>query len=373
MWRLPDSAAQRFPLIARPRPACLPLPQRVRTLVELADTAARLHDPSIASTVYNQAALIASDVGIPGVARAMCHQHAAAYLDAAPLSGKAAIRALEPLINLARLQIRSGQPEAGLQRLLTLFNDVSTGTRTQVEDIVVPAHLTANAEDRQEVRALLWRVLLADGTRALTTAGRWKEALAHVKAHRGIGQRMLDGRQVAVLAALDAGDRQGANKLLADTEPGESWENIITLCLSVLYLRKRGMAWRHPLQRLVTSYLERPDEEGITVFNVRLGLALLDTLPCPTGPTARLLISELHRRTKTAADGYAAREALSHPLFPTHATTREAEDCHNLVLSCALETGALPNELRGQLSQAVRISYHTIRQGLAEGQALLGV
>lgn len=84
MWKLPDAVAQRFPLVARPRPACLPLPQRVHTLAELADTAAKLDHTSMASTVYNQAALIASDIGDPDAARTMCHQHAAAYLHAAP-------------------------------------------------------------------------------------------------------------------------------------------------------------------------------------------------------------------------------------------------------------------------------------------------
>ncbi|MGW4982617.1 hypothetical protein ACWERA_41695, partial [Streptomyces mirabilis] len=121
MWKLPDAAAQRFPLIARPRPACLPLAQRVHALAELADIAANTGDPSVASTVYNQAALIASDVGALGLARKMCHQHAAAYLHATPLPGTTAIRALEPLVNLARLQFRAGQHDDGRQRLLTLF------------------------------------------------------------------------------------------------------------------------------------------------------------------------------------------------------------------------------------------------------------
>ncbi|MBT2369318.1 hypothetical protein J7E88_29445 [Streptomyces sp. ISL-10] len=89
---------------------------------------------------------------------------------------------------------------------MTLFDAVTTRSPAQVEDIAIPAILVADADDRQVVRTWLWSVLLADGTRALTTAGRWTEALAHVEAHRGIGQRMLDGRQVAVLAALATGD-----------------------------------------------------------------------------------------------------------------------------------------------------------------------
>lgn len=108
--------AQRFPLVARFRPACLPLPERVGRLVDLAQTAVKKGDQGLASAVYNQAALIASDLGLPGLARQMCHQHAAAYLDACPLPGMSAIRGLEPVVNLARLQIRAA----------TATRDVST-------------------------------------------------------------------------------------------------------------------------------------------------------------------------------------------------------------------------------------------------------
>ncbi len=87
--------AQRFPLVARFRPACLPLPQRVHALAELADTAVKRTDQGLASAVYNQAALIASDLGLPDVRdgwlhpmdTAELHQAAAAFSthDAAPL------------------------------------------------------------------------------------------------------------------------------------------------------------------------------------------------------------------------------------------------------------------------------------------------
>ncbi|RMI45218.1 hypothetical protein EBN88_03520 [Streptomyces triticirhizae] len=65
----------------------------------------------------------------------------------------------------------------------------------------------------------MWRVLLADGTRALTTQGHWAEALPHVEAHQGIGTRTIDDRQVAVLAALTGQDTGTAARLLAETVP----------------------------------------------------------------------------------------------------------------------------------------------------------
>ncbi|MFD5134005.1 hypothetical protein [Streptomyces olindensis] len=336
----------------------------MHALTELADTAWNLGDPSMASTVYNQAALIASDVGVPDTARAMCHQHAADYLHATPLPGRAAIRALEPVVNLARLQIRAGQADDGRQRLLTLFAAVTTGSPAQVEDIAVPADLVANADDRQEVRAWLWRVLLADGTRALTAASRWTEALAHVEAHRGIGCRMLDGRQVAVLAALTAGNTVDADSLLATTEPGEPWERVVTECLTVLYRRMVGQPWRRALQDLATAYFERPDRDDLAVFDTRLGLAVLDAVDSAEDPVARLVVAELHRRTMKTTNGYAAREILKHPLFTALATNREAQDCRSLLDACALEAGTFPGELGDRLAAALHTSSRVIRRSL---------
>ncbi|MFD5111778.1 hypothetical protein ACFWNG_05590 [Streptomyces sp. NPDC058391] len=325
----------------------------------------------MASTVYNQAALIASDVGAPATARAMCHQHATAYLHAAPLNTKAAIRALEPVVNLARIQLRAGQADDGRQRLLTLFDAVSTGGPIQVEDIAVPADLVANAADRHDVRAWLWSVLLADGTRALTNAGRWAEALVHVETHRGVGQRMLDGRQVAVLAALTSGKSLEASSLLTHTAPGEAWEGAVTDCLTVLCCRMSGRPLQHSLRDLLTTYLERPDRADMAVFDTRLGLTVLDVVDSPKDPAARSVVTELHRRTMKTTDGYAAREALSHPLFTALATDREAQDCRALLHACSLEAGSLPNELGDQLTATLRTSDHVIRRSVARPEPAL--
>ncbi|MDF3140331.1 MULTISPECIES: hypothetical protein [unclassified Streptomyces] len=357
--------AQRFPLVARFRPACLPLPERVHSLVDLADTAVNKTDQGLASAVYNQAALIASDLGLPGLAREMCHQHAAAYLHACPLPGMSAIRGLEPVVNLARLQIRAGHADEGRQRLLDLYKAVESGTAARFEGVNVPADLTATDEDRQEVRAWLWRVLLADGTRTLTTEGRWDEALAHIEAHHGIGKRMLDGRQVAVLAALVAGDTSWATVLLADTMPGDPWEQAVTACLTVLCRRDAGQPIDGHLADLVAAYLGRKTELGMTVFDTRLGLTILDAIGSAGALTAHRIVADLHRRTTDAEDGYAARENLAHPLFTEIATDRQVQDCRALVHACALGAGILPDELRGELTAALHASDSMIRESVA--------
>lgn len=236
--------ARRFPLIARFRPACLPLPQRVQTLTALADQSEQDNDQGAASSVHNQAALLASDVGLPDLAREMCHAHAHAYLQACPLPAMSAIRGLEPLVNLARLKTRAGRADAGRGALTALFEAVTNAASLEYDGLTVPKDLVATAQDRQEVRTWLWRVLLADGTRTLTAAGRWSEAETHIAQHRGVGQRMLDGRQVAIVAALVEGDHERASRLLAETAPGDPWERNVTLSLATANKIEEGDSTR---------------------------------------------------------------------------------------------------------------------------------
>jgi hypothetical protein len=295
----------------------------------------------------------------------MCHQHAAAYLHACPLPGMSAIRGLEPVINLARLQIRAGRADEGRQRLLNLHRAVDTGTAARFEGVEIPAGLTVTAEDRHEVGAWLWRVLLADGTRTFTSQGRWAEARAHIETHRGLGQRMLDGRQVAVLAALVAGDTAQAAALLEDTTPGDPWEQAVTTCLTVLCSRNAGQPVDGRLSDLMAACLERQTEPGMTIFDIRLGLTVLDAIGTADSPAARRIVEDLHRRTTDAEDGYAARENLAHSLFAAIATDRQTQDCRQLLRACALEAGTIPDELREELTTALHASDGVIRKSLA--------
>ncbi|MBD0739069.1 hypothetical protein BGM09_06485 [Streptomyces sp. CBMA29] len=350
--------------MARFRPACLPLPDRVHALVDLAGRAADQNDQGLASTIFNQSALLASDVGLPDLARAMCHRHANAYLVASPLTASSAIRGLEPLVNLARLQIRAGNADDGRKRLLDLYEAVRAGNSVAFEGIAVPAGLTRSEKDRREVRAWLWRVLLADGTRTLTTTGRWRQALAHIEQHHGVGTRMLDGRQVAVVAALTGGDADRAAKLLAATAKGEPWEQAVTACLTALCRRIAGPDDDSRLEDLVTLYLGHEGEPGQTVFDVRLGLTVLDLVGSAEHPLACTIVDDLARRTATARDGYAAREVLSDHLFNALATDRQTQECSDLVRACGLQAGTLPEEYAADLSAGLDIGEAIITRSL---------
>ncbi|MET9218592.1 hypothetical protein ABZX65_07365 [Streptomyces sp. NPDC003300] len=345
--------AKRFPLVARFRPACLPPPDRVQALADLASRAAEQNDQGLASTVFNQAALLASDVGLPDLARSICHRHAQAYLTAGPLPAMSAIRGLEPLINLARLQIRAGNPDNARQRLLDLYEAVGTGTPVTFEGITVPDNLTHTDKDRHEVHAWLWRVLLADGTRTLTTTGRWPEALAHIERHHGIGTRMLDGRQVAIVAALTEGRTDRAAALLTTTAPGEPWEQIVTICLTVFCRRDADQAVDGQVAHLVNVYLGHVAKPGLTIFDIRLGLTAFDAACTPAHPEARKLAEDIVRRAIDAHDGYAARELAMHPVAVALVAATQAQDCRDLIRTCALGVGTIPDELQATLSGAL--------------------
>lgn len=175
---------------------------------------------------------------------------------------------------------------------------------------------------------------------------------------------MLDGRQVAVLAALVEGDTARATALLTATMPGDPWEQAVNTGLSVLCRRDAGQPVDGHLTSLVTTYCERKSEPGTTVFDTRLGLTVLDAIGSAEAPAAHRIVDELHRRTTDAQDGYAARENLAHPLFTAIATDRQVQDCRALVSTCALGAGTIPDQLQVELTAALRVSDRVIRASL---------
>ncbi|MFJ7279858.1 hypothetical protein [Kitasatospora sp. NPDC098663] len=340
--------AQRFPLVARHRPACLPLDARVGRLSELADTASWQNDPGLASTVFNQAALLASDLDLPAYARELCHRHAALYLTRGPLPATSAIRGLEPIVNLARLHIRAGRHQRGHQLLLDLYRAVTTATETTLDGITIPAHLAETDQQRHEVRQWLWRVVIADGTRALTTTGHWTDALRHIEEHHGIGQRILDGRQVAVLAYATTGDLPGALSVLAATEPGEPWENAVTAVLTALC--RPGD--QYATETAIAHCLAYEPDEGLALFTTRLALTTLD-ICAPNTRSARALARHLSIRTAESGDGYALRDLLTDPAALAHLHAAQVDPLKESLRAFALNSGTLSPHLRAILEHTL--------------------
>ncbi|WP_327586958.1 hypothetical protein OHA25_08095 [Nonomuraea sp. NBC_00507] len=354
--------ARRFPLVARPRPGCPPLDDRISALRALAESAVTMGDQKSASAVWNQAALLASDVGLPDLARQMCHRHAATYLRARPLGAQAARCALEPLVNLARLAIRDGDSDSAFQLLTDLFDATASRRDTVIDGMTIPAaNLTATADDHARVCEWLWSVLLADGTRALTSAGRWKDAHEHLRRRRGIGMRLLDGRQVAILSHCATGDASSALALLQESTLTEAWEKAVAACLTLLCLQQDGHATDTPTDAMYERYLALEPAPGLLAFRVRLGLTILDLAGAEQGATAGVA-ARLVKETIHAADGYAARDILEHKACAGLMSERERATLASAVHLSSLGRGVLSVHLMADLCAAVQRSENTIKE-----------
>jgi hypothetical protein len=356
--------ARRFPLVARPRPACTPLEARVGELCTLAHSAEQENNQAAASAVFNQGALLASDVGLPDLARSWCHRHAEVYLQACPL-GSWARYALEPLVNLARLHIRDGNGAAALQLLDTLYEAVCSRIDTVIDGLPVPAAtLTSTDYEHRELRQWLWTVLLADGARALTSTGGWNDALTHLQQHNGVGQRMLDGRQVAVIALVTSGDLDGASALLSDTVPGDHRENAVTSCLTALCHRSPVEGAHQQVDAMLHHFRRLEPTSRLAIFHTRLALTIIDTAGVEH-PGGREVADALIRQAiDDFRDGYVARELLAHQGCAGLLTHRQEHDLSETLDACGLGSRAMPRALQADLSAALDTSEATLTRAL---------
>ncbi|MFB6940783.1 hypothetical protein ACFWGL_08170 [Streptomyces sp. NPDC060286] len=346
--------AQRFPLVARPRPACPPLADRVGEISNLARAAGREGKVNSATVALNKAALIASDCGMPDLARTLCWRHAEVVLRAQPLSAQEARYALEPLVNLARLRIRDGDGNSAYHLLDSMNRAVKSKTDAVIDGRVMPfARLTQSASDHQQVCQWLWTVLLADGTRALVASGQWDLALAHAEQHRGVGKRLFDGRQVEVLVHCLGGQPSGALEFLNESTLVEDWEHSVAACLTVLCHTAADENPVGAVETMVKHYLALGTNPELAVFRIRVGLAVLDLSP-HTGQAeaSRRLVKE----AATSGDGYVARDVLAHPVCQSEVSHSEFRRLSAAVAAAGLGQGQIPAPLEEALRDATSLA-----------------
>lgn len=301
-----------FPLIPRPRPPADNLNARVERLVAAGRTArfgSGEEALAAAAQVYNGAALLASDVGLPELARDWCWEHAHAYLQHLPLNATMAQRALEPVVNLARLRIRAGDGTEAFAMLTALREGVRTATATMIDGHELPLdRIVASDEDRAELHRWLWTIWLGDGMRALATEGRWQEAAEHAQRHGGIGDRFFDGRQVAIIAALTGGSPGTALAIAKGSKVREPWERAVQAVL-VLWCRKESAEVTAADAETAIDRV-RDVDNGRVVFTTRLGIVATDLLGRLQRNTSELT-SQLVVAIVRAQDGYAARDLFT--------------------------------------------------------------
>ncbi|WP_433547148.1 hypothetical protein ACQPZG_20235 [Streptomyces sp. CA-294286] len=344
-----DRIAQRFPLVARPRPTCPTLAERIREVSALAEAAHHGGGLSSAATALNRAALIASDCGLPGLAQDLCWRHTELHLNATPLSEQGAKYALEPLINLARLRLRAGDGNGAHKLLTDLTHAVRNKTEVNFNGRTLAfQELTATREDHQAVCQWLWTVLLGDGTRALTTARQWTRAREHVIKHKGVGQRLLDGRQVVIVSHCLNDDPETAQRTLDESALNDPWETPVAALLAMLCLSTAGKPTRDAENRMIAQYLALEGDPELAVFRTRLGLAALNLSHAHRYEVARRLVNDaVHSQ-----DGYVARDVLTHATCGQEMTTWEQQQLNTIVNAAGLDRRSIPPRLESTLMSA---------------------
>ena len=305
-----------------------------------------------ACEAMNKAALIASDTGQPDLAQALCWQQYDVFASAGPLTAKTALLALQPLVNLGRLAIRTGHPTAAHTVFVSLLTATTHGQPAQVQGRTCPvADLVTSPSERAELRRFLWAVLLADGTRALCAASHWQDAVEHLHRYNGIGTRLLDGRQVAVLAALHREDPDAARILLEETSCDESWERAVAACLTTASMRVAGHDTAGVATAMARHLIELPPTQGGSVFAARAGV-----LACELAPGHRALISHVIDAVMGSDDANAATAVLGSPVIGEELRLHQRQALRERVqqaeLVCADQPASLTEELTAVCDQA---------------------
>lgn len=347
--------ASRVPLVRRTKAPALPLEERITHLAGLtvSPAGASHHDlVARACGILNYAALIASDTGLPDLAADLCWRQHQVFADAGRLSGTIGVMSLMPLVNLARLLTRDGQGEIAYGLLLCLNDAARHRSKTDIDGRTVDlSPLTGTDEDHRTVCQELWITLLVDGARALARIGRWTEAAEAMAQHRGIGNRLLDGRQIKIMALMEQGLDEQARDLIDTTLPTEPWERGIALILRA-HCRPTNMPVAEAdLGRIfheATLLLAHP-EPSVAAFQARTGLSALEL--DPTGRHAAPMLGSLVDVARL--DAYAARDVLHHPVVAS-ALSASARDALSAVIAAAgLGAGVLPAHHREALAGAV--------------------
>jgi thiopeptide-type bacteriocin biosynthesis protein len=363
-----DHLTRRFPLVPQPRPACPALETRIGQVRQLAsplgEPADREQRIEQACTALNLAALIASDCRMPALAAELCERQLAVFQAAGPVTGRIAIASLQPLVNLARLDIRAGHGDRAYRALTRLAEAARHGGAVEVHgrSFTLPAAIPADAG---AVTPWLRGVLLHDGTRALAAAGHWDQAAEHAARYDDHPGRLHDARQAGIIACVTAGDGKTAMELIDESTRTDPWEHAIAACLR---------AWAHlatgcPIPDSATPALAlarlaiQPTAPGMTLSRIKLSLTSAE-LVTAIDPAQEDLLSQVADDALQDGDGHAASEILSSPAIARFLPQVQRQQLRRIITAAGLGDGPVPEPLRSELLAGVSAAEAGLRTAL---------
>ncbi|MGP3920865.1 hypothetical protein [Nonomuraea sp. 10N515B] len=363
--------AARIPLVCRTKPPGKPLTARIADLTALTiePAGAGRHDlVARACGVLNISALIASDAGLPDQAADLCWRQYTIFAESGILDREIAVMSLMPLINIARLLIREGDGKAAYGVLDQLYRAAQQRGAAVIRGHDVDlSPLIHSRVDHRAVCTELWIALLIDGARALAQQGRWREAADAMAAHRGIGARLLDGRQLKIMALMEQGLPDEAAAVIDATVPAEPWEDTVAALLRMACRPPATTTPPEELDHVVRKALPliTHHEPTTAAFRARLGLAALDLAAGQSPSSASRLGTALVEVAST--DAYAARDVLGHQGMRCHMTDRHQQNLDAVISAAGLGTGRLPPVHEHALAAAVRHAEDRLRALLSPG------
>lgn len=357
--------ASHIPLVKRPRAPARPLNERITHLTGLtiAPAGASHHD-LVARTcgVLNYAALIASDTGMPHLAADLCWRQHRVFADIGELTGDIAVMSLMPLINISRLLTREGDGHAAYDILTRLYRAAQKRGTTNIHGHAIDFSVLISTDaDHRKIGQELWTTLLVDGARALARIGHWTEAAEAMAAHRGIGNRLLDGRQIMIMSLIERGLHEQARSAIETATPKASWENAISALLRV-HCRPPDSPASPPDVDLAlheaTAVLAQP-EPSTAAFQARAGLAALDLFQPRNDPQKARLQNTV--ANTAALDAYAARDVLNRHAEDAFLSHQQRRNLCRVLSAARLGAGDLPPAHLQALTEAVGKAEESLR------------
>lgn len=340
------AAVRRFPLLGRPRPDCPVLPLRIKEITDAAGTAMRKREHGMADAAHalNKAALIASDAGMSDLARQLCWQHIDAYCRMTrPLTVLEARYMLEPVFNLARLQIRADQGTPALRLIEAMYQAVTQRADLAIGERTLPtANLVGDPTERHTLREWAWLQLVGEGIRILGLANRWTDAAEHARTHNGVGVHLMEGRQAVIVAACVQGNLLQGGKLLAESTLTQPWEHQVAACLHLICTDPANPRTARHLATAMKRLTLPATATNYASYRARLGLTIA-TLASATRPdVATQLLNRTAQQAIDTGDGYAARDILGFQ-EPLHGiTTEQYAELRRIATATGLGSGELP-------------------------------
>ncbi|MFF4508989.1 hypothetical protein [Streptomyces sp. NPDC001401] len=306
--------------------------------------------------VWNLAALIAADCGMPSLAASLCERQFHIFHAAWPVTGRTAIASLQPLVNLARLTHRAGDPHDAYQALCTMNHAVHHGGNALIHGAAISFdHFVATHADRHEAATWLRAIMLEDGTRLLATTGHWTRAAEHAALYDDASEHLRESRQTRIIGNLYNGHTGSALATLEASVTTDPWERAVAACLrSYIDLHTNQLTPQGIARALeMVRHARQSPGQDTTHFHFRLGLTAVDlaTETCPGH--AEALCAELIRDAAESGDAFAAREVLRHNTAREQMTPAERETLNTLVHRSGLGHGSLPPPLLTDLLAAV--------------------